>query len=60
MTTNQPMSNTFTATFTDGYTRTIAHPAIKTQAAALKYAKDLEVWFQNPERTLTKVEPKQK
>jgi hypothetical protein len=54
------MSNTFTATFTDGYTRTIAHPAIKTQAAAVKYAKDLEVWFQNPERTLTKVEPKQK
>jgi hypothetical protein len=54
------MSNTFTATFTDGYTRTIAHPAVKTQAAALKYAKDLEVWFGVPERKLAKVEPKKK
>ena len=48
----------YIATFNDGYTRTIAHPAVKTQAAALKYAKDLEVWFNNPERTLAKVEPK--
>ena len=35
----------FLATFTDGYKRTIAHPKIKTYAAAVKYAKDLEVWF---------------
>jgi hypothetical protein len=52
----------YIATFNDGYTRTIAHPAVKTQAAALKYAKDLEVWFQKgnayPERTLAKVEAK--
>jgi hypothetical protein len=50
----------FTATYTDGYTRIIAHPAVKTPAAALKYAKDLEAWFNNPDRTLAKVEPKQK
>ena len=33
----------FLATFKDGYTRTIAHPTIKTKTQALNYAKDLEV-----------------
>jgi hypothetical protein len=48
----------FIATFKDGYTRTIA---IKTQTAALEYAKDLEVWFTHgyhPERILLNVMPK--
>ena len=51
----------FIATFQDGYTRTIAHPTIKTKTQALKYAKDLEVWFAEgfyPERILLNVTPK--
>ena len=50
----------FIATFKDGYTRTIAHPTIKTKTQALKYAKDLEVWFEDhlPQRVLISVEPK--
>ena len=51
----------FLATFTDGYKRTIAHPKIKTYAAAVKYANDLEVWFiqgNYPERTLIDVTAK--
>jgi hypothetical protein len=48
----------FIATFKDGYKRTIA---LKTQSAALKYAKDLEVWFAEgfyPERILVSVAKK--
>ena len=51
----------FIATFQDGYKRTIAHPTIKTKTQALKYAKDLEVWFTHgyhPERILLNVTPK--
>ena len=48
----------FVATFKDGYKRTIA---LKTQSAAMRYAKDLEVWFAEgfyPERILINVAPK--
>ena len=48
----------FIATFQDGYTRTIAHPTIKTKTQALNYAKGLEVWFTqgyHPERVLLNV-----
>ena len=51
----------FVATFQDGYTRTIAHPTIKTKTQALKYALNLEDWFQkgsHPGRVLVNVAPK--
>jgi hypothetical protein len=47
----------FIATYSDGYKRTIAGP-INTIKKATKYAQDLEVWFNNPERKLVTVEPK--
>ena len=47
----------FTALYSDGYKRTIAGP-VNTLAKANKYAKDLEIWFNNPDRLLVKVEPK--
>lgn len=50
----------FIATFKDGHKRIIAHPKINTYAKALKFAKDLEVWFEDhlPQRVLISVEPK--
>jgi len=50
----------FIATFQDGHKRIIAHPKLNTYAKALKYAKDLEVWFADslPQRVLISVEPK--
>jgi len=47
----------FIATFKDGHKRIIA---LNTYAKALKYAKDLEVWFEDsfPQRVLISVEPK--
>ena len=48
----------FLATYSDGYKRTIAGP-VNTLPKATKYAKDLETWFNNPERKLVSVQPKQ-
>lgn len=50
----------FIAVYSDGYRRTIAGP-VNTLKKATKYAKDLEVWFNNgsnPDRKLVSVEPK--
>jgi hypothetical protein len=50
----------FIATFKDGHKRIIAHPKIDTYAKALKYAIDLEAWFEDslPQRVLLCVELK--
>jgi hypothetical protein len=52
----------FLATFADNYTRTIAHPRIKSLAQATAYARDLESWFASgdyPGRTLQSVAVKE-
>jgi hypothetical protein len=48
----------FTALYSDGYKRTIAGP-IHSIEVAIQYAQRLEAWFNNPERKLVSVEPKQ-
>jgi hypothetical protein len=55
--TNASPPMAFTATYSDGYQRTIAGP-INSLKKATKYAQDLESWFNSPSRKLVSVEPK--